>query len=265
MPLALGHVLPSMRSWSQQFTRMCSLMDAQIGRPDYKSAVEYLLQRAASLQQLASGRRDIAVEVPFTIQPMACQSSSLHMHQTSSQVALLPQVALERATGAVDMRFMHADITNAYINVSNVVLKITPAHAADTPAILVNGHFDSTLGSPGVLQLHACAQCYALAHHPAWTVGLLDMLPCLHDGCSNVSSVHDRCIGLRELRGNSSGAGAPAGGGWPDQARCASGVPAERRRGGIPAGLACLYLSEPLQQGSWRICQHVRGPASPSS
>ncbi len=58
---------------------------------------------------------------------------------------------MEQASGAVDLEFLHAGFTNAYINVTNVVLVITPAAAkADTPAVLVNAHFDSTLGSPGV-------------------------------------------------------------------------------------------------------------------
>ncbi len=38
-------------------------MDAQIGRPDYDDAVAYLLQRAAGIRRLASGRPDLAVEV----------------------------------------------------------------------------------------------------------------------------------------------------------------------------------------------------------
>ena len=58
---------------------------------------------------------------------------------------------MEQATGAVDLEFLHAGFTNAYINITNVVLVITPSAAkADTPAVLVNAHFDSTLGSPGV-------------------------------------------------------------------------------------------------------------------
>lgn len=40
-------------------------------------------------------------------------------------------------------------MTNAYKNVSNVVLVIQPAGMADRPALLLNAHFDSTLGSAG--------------------------------------------------------------------------------------------------------------------
>ena len=52
----------------------------------------------------------------------------------------------------MDLEFLHAGFTNAYINVTNVVLVLTPSAAAeDTPAVLVNAHFDSTLGSPGLV------------------------------------------------------------------------------------------------------------------
>lgn len=61
------------------------------------------------------------------------------------------QVVLEQATGAVDLEFLHTRFTNAYINLTNVVLVLTPTAAKkDTPAVLLNAHFDSTLGSPGL-------------------------------------------------------------------------------------------------------------------
>ena len=59
------------------------------------------------------------------------------------------QVAEEQATGAMDIRFMHTEMTMAYKNITNVVLKITPKGAHSAPAVLVNAHFDSTLGSAG--------------------------------------------------------------------------------------------------------------------
>jgi hypothetical protein len=59
------------------------------------------------------------------------------------------QVAAECATGAADLDFFQAEFTNAYSNLSNIVLKITPREAASQRAVLVNAHFDSSLGSPG--------------------------------------------------------------------------------------------------------------------
>jgi hypothetical protein len=50
------------------------------------------------------------------------------------------------------MVFLRHMMTNAYANVSNVVLAIQPADVADRPALLLNAHFDSTLGSAGALR-----------------------------------------------------------------------------------------------------------------
>ena len=53
------------------------------------------------------------------------------------------------------MVLIHQLIANAYQNVSNVVLAITPKSAPPgAKAVLLNAHFDNTLSSPGVL---ACA------------------------------------------------------------------------------------------------------------
>jgi hypothetical protein len=70
--------------------------------------------------------------------------SALRSHEPAAS-----QVASEISTGAADINFLHADFTNAYSNLSNIVLKIVPMDAAAEKAVLVNAHFDSTLGSPG--------------------------------------------------------------------------------------------------------------------
>ncbi len=65
------------------------------------------------------------------------------------------QVDWESATGAVNMVLIHQYITNAYANVSNVVVAITPkALPPGAKAVLLNAHFDNTLGSPGLCLLH---------------------------------------------------------------------------------------------------------------
>ena len=59
------------------------------------------------------------------------------------------QVELESVSGNMDMHFLNADLTNAYRNLSNVVLALVPAAAASAPALLLGAHFDSTLDTPG--------------------------------------------------------------------------------------------------------------------
>jgi hypothetical protein len=61
------------------------------------------------------------------------------------------QVDWETASGAVNMVLIHQLIANAYQNVSNVVLAITPKSVPPgAKAVLLNAHFDNTLSSPGM-------------------------------------------------------------------------------------------------------------------
>ena len=73
------------------------------------------------------------------------------MHLALTTLCAVLQVLVEQASGAVDLQFLNAGFTNAYVNVTNVLLVLRPSAAkADTSAVLVNAHFDSTLGSPGL-------------------------------------------------------------------------------------------------------------------
>ena len=49
----------------------------------------------------------------------------------------------------MDMHFLNADLTNAYRNLSNIVLALVPRAAAHAPALLLGAHFDTTLDTPG--------------------------------------------------------------------------------------------------------------------
>ena len=72
----------------------------------------------------------------------------------------MTQAEVEHATGALNMMLLHHMITNAYQNLSNVVLVIEPRDASTRPALLLNAHFDNTLGSPGVpLTPYICTTC----------------------------------------------------------------------------------------------------------
>ena len=75
---------------------------------------------------------------------------------------MIAQVDWETASGAVNMVLIHQLIANAYKNVSNVVLAITPKSAPPgAKAVLLNAHFDNTLSSPGVF-FCACALAVTL-------------------------------------------------------------------------------------------------------
>ena len=59
------------------------------------------------------------------------------------------QVDVEEVSGGLNLVFMGTSITNAYHNLTNIVLRISPKRALGQPAVLINAHFDSSFGSPG--------------------------------------------------------------------------------------------------------------------
>jgi hypothetical protein len=74
------------------------------------------------------------------------------------------QVDREQTSGALNMVFVGSHITNAYANLTNVILRIAPRRAQHAEAVLVNAHFDTVFGTPG-----AGAGC------PTWGGCMLDM------------------------------------------------------------------------------------------
>jgi len=59
------------------------------------------------------------------------------------------QVRQEQVSGGVLMALLGLELANIYQNLTNIVLTITPKAYQTVPAVLVNGHFDSAIGSPG--------------------------------------------------------------------------------------------------------------------
>ena len=62
---------------------------------------------------------------------------------------LLCQVDREQTTGAVNMVFAGTHMTNAYNNLTNIVVRIAPKSALNSKAVMINAHFDSVFESPG--------------------------------------------------------------------------------------------------------------------
>ena len=59
------------------------------------------------------------------------------------------QVRREQVSGGVLMALLGLDMANVYQNLTNVVMTLTPKGHQDTPAVLVNAHYDTAVGSPG--------------------------------------------------------------------------------------------------------------------
>ncbi len=81
------------------------------------------------------------------------------MHMLT-QLLLFGQVDREQTTGAVNMVFAGTHITNAYNNLTNIIVHIAPKTAAHSKAVMINAHFDSVFESPGRRrQLNPASPC----------------------------------------------------------------------------------------------------------
>ena len=65
--------------------------------------------------------------------------------------ACLLQVEEQRVSGGVDLTYFHEPIGSVYQGLGNVMLRLAPTHqqAASNSTLLLNAHYDSTLGSQG--------------------------------------------------------------------------------------------------------------------
>lgn len=72
------------------------------------------------------------------------------------------------------MALLGSELANIYQNLTNIILTITPMAHQHAPAVLVNGHYDSAIGSPGSF---CCMQC------------LLRMVSYFHTRCCSILTV----------------------------------------------------------------------------
>ena len=77
-------------------------------------------------------------------------------------------VAREQVIGGIGRQEAFGlEIANVYNNLTNVVLKVSPKGSRGRKAVLINGHYDSTLGSPGASD---CASCVGIGYAIARTI-----------------------------------------------------------------------------------------------
>lgn len=114
----------------------------------------------------------------------------------------------EQVSGAVNLVFAGRPLTNAYRNLTNVVLRIAPrAAAADALAVLVNSHFDSVFGTRGAPAL--------VAWHGLMPISMRRVIPhidtawlaraagLIHMTCSNQEYSFAACGGPAQRRARS--------------------------------------------------------------
>jgi len=68
------------------------------------------------------------------------------------------QVEEQRVSGGVNLEYFHAPIGSLYQGLGNVMLRLEPTgqQAVGDTTVLLNAHYDSTLGSPGTLLSGGC-------------------------------------------------------------------------------------------------------------
>ena len=96
--------------------------------------------RYASLQQLHLAQ-------PMHNGRAKGKDTSILTRSTSSEL----QVQRELVSGAVETEFLHTGYTNLYNNITNIILVVSPTAALHEKSVLVNAHFDSTLGTTGYI------------------------------------------------------------------------------------------------------------------
>ncbi len=89
-------------------------------------------------------------------------------------------------SGAPNLLFMGTPITNAYRNLTNIILRVSPKRALAQPAVLINAHFDSSFGSPGKT---STLRCVDFAGHVTQN-SILVVIPwrCCSDLCGQLET-----------------------------------------------------------------------------
>lgn len=96
-----------------------------------------------------------------------------------------------QVSGGITMHAFKFELANVYRNLTNVVLRISPTDpvAAAKKAVLVNSHYDSTLGTKGTAAAGGTAALVQLYWPPLWSCRTLFAIAFLH--CWNLSCVTD--------------------------------------------------------------------------
>lgn len=85
--------------------------------------------------------------------------TSIYIHTAHITLHVLThtsaQVEEQRVSGGVNLEYFHAPIGSLYQGLGNVMLRLEPTgqQAVGNTTVLLNAHYDSTLGSPGMLTM----------------------------------------------------------------------------------------------------------------
>ncbi|XP_050206682.1 uncharacterized protein LOC126656209 [Mercurialis annua] len=125
-------------------------IDASVDRFSEARAVEHVRVLAEDgRQEGRQGLKDAAVYIKTQLELIKDRAGSEFRIEIEEQAV----------HGSFNMIFLGYSISLAYRNHTNIVMRISSVDSKDTdPSVLINGHFDSPLGSPGAGD---CASCVA--------------------------------------------------------------------------------------------------------
>ncbi|KAK6922400.1 Peptidase M28 [Dillenia turbinata] len=122
--------------------------------PPYRFSEGRALEHLRILSKEIDGRQEGR---PGLLQAAHYIKSQLEMLKERAGPNIRVEVEENIVEGSFNMVFLGHSISLAYRNHTNVIMRISSADARDDdPSVLVNGHFDSPLGSPGAGDCGSC-------------------------------------------------------------------------------------------------------------
>ncbi|KAI4385299.1 hypothetical protein MLD38_003343 [Melastoma candidum] len=126
--------------------------DAPLDRFSEARAIDHVRVLAQDIGSRQEGREGLREAARYI-------KSQLESLRERAGPELKIEIEESTVTGSFNMIFLGHSISFGYRNHTNIVARLSSADSSDSePSVLMNGHFDSTLGSPGAGD---CASCVA--------------------------------------------------------------------------------------------------------
>ncbi|XP_062157148.1 uncharacterized protein LOC133864743 isoform X2 [Alnus glutinosa] len=152
LALALMYGLMAMLAYSVLHMKFVKPLgnDAPLGRFSEARAVEHVRVLSKEIDGRQEGRPGLREAAHYI-------KGQLEMMKDRAGSDIRVDIEETVVNGSFSMIFLGYSITLAYRNHINIVMRISSADAQDTdPSLLLNGHFDSPLGSPGAGDCGSC-------------------------------------------------------------------------------------------------------------
>ncbi|XP_059633546.1 uncharacterized protein LOC132276224 [Cornus florida] len=125
-------------------------IDAPLDRFSEARAIEHVRVLSSEIDGRQEGRRGLKDAAEYI-------KTQLEMIKERAGSNVRIEIEETTVNGTFNMLFLGHSLSFAYRNHTNIVMRISSVDSQDTdPSVLVNGHFDSPLGSPGAGDCGSC-------------------------------------------------------------------------------------------------------------